>query len=87
MSCGVGHRCNSDLALLWLWCRPAAIALIPPLAWELPYATGIALKRKQTNLSWLMTISGNNDDSNIICYPNGPNWPGVKLSDLDSFKI
>ena len=20
MSCGVGHRCSSDLALLWLWC-------------------------------------------------------------------
>ena len=21
-SCGVGHRCGSDLAWLWLWCRP-----------------------------------------------------------------
>ena len=19
-SCGIGHRCGSDLALLWLWC-------------------------------------------------------------------
>ena len=27
-----------DLALLWLWCRPAATALIGPLAWEPPYA-------------------------------------------------
>ena len=35
-----------DLALLWLWCRPAAAAPIPPLAWELPYAMGTALKRK-----------------------------------------
>ena len=35
-----------DLALLWLWCRPAAVALIQPLAWELLYATGAALKRK-----------------------------------------
>ena len=25
-----------DLALLWLWCRPAAIAPIQPLAWEPP---------------------------------------------------
>ena len=33
-----------DLVLLWLWCRPAAIALIPPLAWELPYATSVTLK-------------------------------------------
>ena len=27
-----------DLALLWLWCRPAAAVLIQPGAWELPYA-------------------------------------------------
>ena len=26
--CGVGHRHDLDLALLWLWRRPAAIALI-----------------------------------------------------------
>ena len=24
----VGHRHGSDLALLWLWCRPAAAVLI-----------------------------------------------------------
>ena len=30
MSCGVGRRCGSDLALLQLWCRLAAIAVIPP---------------------------------------------------------
>jgi len=29
-----------------LRCRPAAIALIQPLAWELPYATSVALKSK-----------------------------------------
>ena len=40
----VGHRYGLDLALLWLWCRPAAAALICPLAWELPYAVGVALK-------------------------------------------
>ena len=40
MSCGVGCRCGSDLALLWLWCRPAVAAPIRPLAWELPCATG-----------------------------------------------
>ena len=26
----VGRRCGSDLALMWLWCRLAAIALIRP---------------------------------------------------------
>ena len=36
--------------LPWLWCMPAAAALIQPLAWELPYAAGEALKsNKQTN--------------------------------------
>ena len=33
-----------DLAFLWLRCRPATVALIRPLAWELPYAMGVALK-------------------------------------------
>ena len=48
MSCGVGHRCGSDLVLLWLWCRPAATALIQPLGWEHSYAVGVALKRQKT---------------------------------------
>ena len=47
MSCGVGRRCDSDLAWLWLWCRLEATALIGPLAWESPYATGVALKKRQ----------------------------------------
>ena len=45
MSCGVGCRCGSDLSLLWLWSRLAATALIRPLAWEPPYATGAALEK------------------------------------------
>ena len=40
-----------DPVLLWLWCRPVAIALIGPLAWEPPYASGVALKRKQKYLN------------------------------------
>ena len=31
--------------LLWLWCRPAATAWIRPLAWEPPYAAGVALEK------------------------------------------
>ena len=38
-------QCIKDLTLLWLWCRPAAIAPIRPLAWELPYATPVTLKK------------------------------------------
>ena len=49
MSCGVGHRHGSDLLLLWLWCRLAAVAPILPLAWEPPYATGVALKSEKRN--------------------------------------
>ena len=41
----VGHRCGLDLALLRLWGRQAAAAPIRTLAWELPYAAGVALKR------------------------------------------
>ena len=47
VSCGVGCRGSSDLALLWLWCRRAAVARIGPLAWEHPYAVGVALKSKK----------------------------------------
>ena len=28
VSCGIGHRCDSDPKLLWLWHRPAAAAPI-----------------------------------------------------------
>ena len=36
-----------DPALLWLGCRPAAVAPIRPLAWEPPYAAGVAKKKKK----------------------------------------
>ena len=42
VSYGIG--CSSDLALLCLWRRPVATAVIGPQAWELPYAVGAALK-------------------------------------------
>ena len=47
MSCGVGRRRGLDLVCLWLWHILAATALIQPLAWELPYAVGVALQRKK----------------------------------------
>ena len=36
-----------DPSLLWLWCRLAATALIGPLAWEPPYAMGVAPQKNQ----------------------------------------
>ena len=38
-------RCGSHPA--WLCCRAAAAAPIWPLAWELPYATGAAFKKRR----------------------------------------
>ena len=46
VSCGIGCRHILDLAL-WLWHRPAATAPIQPLAWELPYAIGVAPKKQK----------------------------------------
>ena len=46
VNCGIGRRCGLDPVLLWLWCRPAAAAPIRCLTWELPYAAGMALKKK-----------------------------------------
>ena len=39
-----------DLALLWLWCRPAAAAPIRPLAGELPHVVPAALTPPQKML-------------------------------------
>ena len=47
LNCSVGHRYSLDPQLLWLWCRLAAVAMIQPLAWELPYAVAAALKKKK----------------------------------------
>ena len=58
MSCGVGRRRGSDPALLWLWHRPEATALIRPLAWEPPYAAGADLGKKKSKIkvSLLMNV-------------------------------
>ena len=40
----------SGLVLLWLWRRPAVVAPIRLLAWELPYAMHAAQKRQKTKI-------------------------------------
>ena len=48
-----------DPALLWLWRRSEAAALIRLLAWELPYAEGTALKtKKKRKRNWIKLGSG-----------------------------
>ena len=60
MSCGGGCRHSSDLALLWLWCRPAAAAPIRPLRWEAPYAVSAALEKtkRQKNIFQEIVLKG-----------------------------
>ena len=62
MSCGVGCRHGLDPVLLWLWRRPAATALIRPLAWEPPCATEAAQrngkKTKKKNLTRNHEVAG-----------------------------
>ena len=82
MSCGVGQRRGSDLAMLWLWCRLAALNPTGPLAWEPPYAVGTALgktKRKKIPvwefplwLSGLRPQHGLCEDAGSI--PRLPQW-------------
>ena len=74
MSCGIGLRRGSDLALLWLWRRPVAVAPIQPLAWEPPYVVGVALKSKKKkppkNLSpWTSQMAHNNLLLHSTFYP------------------
>ena len=47
VSCGIGQRHSLDPVMLWLWGRPAAVSRIQPLAQELLYAAGVAIKRKK----------------------------------------
>jgi len=47
----IGHRHGSDRTLLWLWQRPETLVRIWPLAWELSYAAGVALKKKEKKKS------------------------------------
>ena len=57
MSCSVGLRHGLDLPLPWLWRRPAAVAPIQPLAQELPYAVGVALKKEKKLDAFIHSIN------------------------------
>ena len=75
MSYGVGCRCSSDPAWLWLWCRQAVVAVTRPLAWEPLYAVSVALKKQKKKKgereirpisecgkdSWGFTANGHNE--------------------------
>ena len=46
-----------DPALLWLWLRPAAVAPIQPQDWEMPYAAGMALKKKKNKRKKIQQVN------------------------------
>ena len=80
------HRCGSDLVLLWLWHRLAAIALIRPLAWEPLHAEGAALKDKINKYTgrnlWLLILCPLNTPYPIL-YFSITSHPAYLESDLD----
>ena len=53
--------------MLWLWRRLAAAALIRPLAWEPPYAMGVALKGKKKKKKKKIEKKKKRETSNIKC--------------------
>ena len=57
LSCGVGGRPGSDPALLWPWHRPAAVALLRPLAWEPPYGVGAVLESKKKKKMGVLVLA------------------------------
>ena len=63
-SYNLGCRCNSDPVLPWLWHRLAA--LIWPLAWELPYVAGVALKRPKKKRKKKTDLGRNNWDAVLV---------------------
>ena len=65
-SCSLGRGYGSDPKLLWLWHRPAAAAPIQPLAWELPYVAGMALKRKKIILCQIKVLRIKYETQNCI---------------------
>ena len=60
-----------DPTLLWLWHRLADTASIRPLAWESPYAVGVALKsqKKKKNPDTKTEINKTSTFTNVCCPP------------------
>ena len=56
----------SNLVLLWLWCRPVAAAPVWPLVSEIPYATGVAVKKKKRSYKGILYNMRNR--ANILFY-------------------
>ena len=57
VGCGIGCGHGLDPTLLWLWCRPVAVAPVPPLSLGTYICVGAALKRqKEKKKVWKVII-------------------------------
>ena len=82
MRCGVDHRRGSNLMLLWLCNRPVVVVPLGPLAWEPPYAAGMALKSKKTKTKqntseateWLRVMNLTNIQEDTVSIPRPIQW-------------
>ena len=79
MSYGVGRRHSLEPALLWLWCRLAATAPNGPLAWELPFAVGAALKGQKTKKKTYKTYKNVNNVKDLSLKIQGESVGGIKI--------
>ena len=61
--------------VLWLWCRPAAAALIRSLAWEPPYTIGAAQEMAERQKKKKKKVNSVNPEG----LEEGSNRGGVKL--------
>ena len=64
--------------MLWLWCRPATTAPIRLLAWELSYAMGSALNKKNKK------NKGNNTVISTLWTTVGVYWEKAAVPSLGS---
>ena len=84
--CGVFHRGNSDLVWLWLWCGSAAAAPVWSLAWQLPYAVGVVLRRRKIEV---IRVGKSCDyiKSHGDVYPKWENWMACELYSIKLFQL
>ena len=74
--------------LLWLWLRLAAAAQIQSLAWELPYATGVAKKKEVILIPILqMSTRASESESNLLKVTSRNHWVRFKSTWLVDSKI
>ena len=51
-----------------LWCRPVATALIRPLAWEPPYAAGVAQEMEKKQKKKKKKLQHNSKEKDVKTY-------------------